>query len=152
MIATAVNGRALGLGARGKQVSFVRLLWVTPLTVVVSLALNFAIKLVVQALDPTDLDPSGFVVSRPLGVQVTGFASAGNDELHPVTVAAERQRKQRIGSTRAARARPAEHFARHDRDSLRLYLGQVVRGAPPERRGQSRGRDRCTARAARPRH
>jgi hypothetical protein len=53
VIATAVNGRALGRGARRKQVSFGRLLWVAPLTVGVSLALNFAIKLVVQALDPT---------------------------------------------------------------------------------------------------
>jgi len=38
---------------RRDRVSFVRLLWVAPLTVVVALAVNYAIKLLVQTLDPS---------------------------------------------------------------------------------------------------
>ena len=53
MIATTADGPAIRVRARQKQVSFGRLLWVAPLTVAVALALNFAIKLVVQTLDPT---------------------------------------------------------------------------------------------------
>lgn len=41
---------------RRDGVSFARLLWVAPLTVVVALAVNLAIKLVVQALDPSLAD------------------------------------------------------------------------------------------------
>lgn len=52
MIAITANGLAIRGRARQRQISFGRLLWVAPLTVAVALALNFAIKLVVQALDP----------------------------------------------------------------------------------------------------
>ena len=38
---------------RSERVSFRRLLWVAPLTVAVALAVNFAIRLLVQALDPS---------------------------------------------------------------------------------------------------
>jgi hypothetical protein len=53
VIATAINRPAVRLSARRERVSFVRLLWVAPLTVGLALALNFAIKLGVQALDPS---------------------------------------------------------------------------------------------------
>jgi hypothetical protein len=39
--------------ARRDGVSFTRLLWVAPLTVVVALVVNLTIKSIVQALDPS---------------------------------------------------------------------------------------------------
>ena len=39
--------------ARGREVSLARLIWAGPVVVVVAVALNWAVKLVVQALDPS---------------------------------------------------------------------------------------------------
>src|SRR5213078_686682 len=38
---------------RQERISFARLLWAGPLVVILALAVNYAIKLIVQALDPT---------------------------------------------------------------------------------------------------
>src|SRR5262249_20643866 len=44
---------AAGRAARGAEVSFVRLLWAAPVVIVAAVAVNLAIKLLVQALDPS---------------------------------------------------------------------------------------------------
>ncbi|HEY3081677.1 MAG TPA: hypothetical protein VGM69_17435 [Chloroflexota bacterium] len=51
----AITGlaRPIGTTDRAEPVSFARLLWLAPLTVVVALAVNYAIKQVAQALDPS---------------------------------------------------------------------------------------------------
>jgi uncharacterized membrane protein len=73
--APAIARRSVERTNRRDRISFMRLLWVAPLTVVLSVAVNFLVKFVVQALDPT-LSHMGQLQTPLVSLTVQGAVAA----------------------------------------------------------------------------